>query len=411
MSQEYPFGISASVRPLAQTVSGASGEKCEPGASCEISVDIPALNALAVRSLASLFREEEKLFSRCGTLTTGGFFLEKTSRRRTVVAVLGLQRLAESGGLYAFDLAAIRDAVAADRSWVRGLGDLGLLTWFTAEVVPQRLPGLFHEFDFNKALEAYPEGRQARTRGLALFLAGLSHARLTGAPELPDLTDIAADTYHLLVDNQGESGIFGQAGCPGTLQRAFCRRFGTFDDQMAAIYALSTFARAFHIEEPLAPALSCANSLRALQGEMGEWWFLYDKQACRVVNRYPVFSWHQDGTAPVGLFALEYATGQSFLGPICKGLTWITGLNELGNDLRSQEQGFIWDSIRHTGRVADYWEAALSLLSVSRRSQDHLRVRYEVRPDHFGWLLYAFGSRGLPTTAAGARSLENKLAK
>ena len=61
-------------------------------------LDIPALNALALRSLASLFEEKEKLFSRCITLTKHGFHREGTSRRRTIIALLGLQRLAESGG-------------------------------------------------------------------------------------------------------------------------------------------------------------------------------------------------------------------------------------------------------------------------------------------------------------------------
>jgi len=28
--------------------------------------------------------------------------------------------------------------------------------------------------------------------------------------------------------------------------------------------------------------------------------------------------------------------------------------------------------------------------------KQHLRIHYEVRPDHFGWLLYAFGKMGLP---------------
>lgn len=364
-------------------------------------IDIPALNALAVQSLLSLFKAKENLFCRCVTITKDGFHQDKTSRRRTIIALLGLQRLSESGERQPFDLVSIQDVLLTDTSWVRGVGDLGLLTWFTAEFVPEKLHGLFNEFNFNKALETYPDGRQARTSGLAWYLAGISHARLAGVRAIPDLTDVAVGAYHLLVDNQGESGIFGQAAFPGLLQQAFWRRFGTFGDQIYAIYALSTFSRAFQVEEPLAPALSCANSIRGLQGERGEWWFLYDKRACRVANRYPVFSWHQDGTAPVGLLALGEATGQSFHESICKGLSWVTGANELGNDLRNLDRGLIWDSIWPRRRAANYWEAALSLLNISRTPrEDHLRIRYEARPDHFGWLLYAFGRLGLPKAVA-----------
>jgi len=395
-----------SVRPVVQAVAGLAGPRTAPTADSETSVDIPELNALALRSLVSLFEAKENLFYRSVTVAKNCFHHEETSRRSTIVALLGLQRLAESGESLPFDIAGIQDVLAADTNWVRGLGDLGLLTWFRAELVPDRLRALFNEFDFGKALEAYLDGRQAQTRGLALFLAGISHARLAGSRMIPDLTDVAVDAYHLLLENQGERGIFGQAALPGMLQRAFCRRFGTFSDQIYSIYALSTFARAFQVEEPLASALSCANSIRALQGEMGEWWFLYDKRTCRVANRYPVFSRHQDGTAPMGLLALKQATGQGFHKAIYKGLSWITGVNELGNDLRSLDRGLIWDSIRSNRRAPNYWEAALSLVNIPNRSPGgQLYIRYELRPDHFGWLLYAFGRLGLPHPVVSVKAM------
>ena len=372
---------------------------------CRSQLDIPALNALALRSLVSLFEEKEKLFSRRVILTGNGFHREGTSRKRTIIALLGLQRLAESGGAPPMDVASIREVVLGDTTWVRSAGDLGLLTWFTAVCAPERLGRLLHEVDFGKVLETYPDGRQARTKGLAWFLAGIAHARLASPGSLPDLTDVAVDTYHLLQDNQSDGGIFGHAAFPRFLRQTFCSRFGTFADQMYAIYALTTFARAFQIGEPLASALGCANAVRALQGEMGQWWFLYDKRACRVVNRYPVFSLHQDGTAPVGFLALEETTGQNFHDAIYKGLTWIAGANELGDDLRNLDRGLIWDSMGPRRWSANYWEAALSFMNISRGPQtEGLRIRYEARPDHFGWLLYAFGRLGLPkaTMTAGA---------
>jgi len=139
---------------------------------------------------------------------------------------------------------------------------------------------------------------------------------------------------------------------------------------------------------------------------MGQWWFLYDKRACRVANRYPVFSLHQDGIAPVGLLALEEATGQSFHGSIYKGLSWAAGVNEIGDDLRNLDRGLIWDSIEPRRRIANYWEAGLSFMNISREPQvESLRIRYEARPDHFGWLLYAFGRFGLPKAGIVARPL------
>jgi hypothetical protein len=355
-----------------------------------------------MRSLALLFQEKKRLFSRRVTVTEEGLCQEESSQRRTTIALLGLQRAAEFGVVPTFDVASICDTVLRDTSWVRSVGDLGLLTWFTAECFPGRLGILFKEFDFGKALDAYVDGRRACTMGLSWFLTGIARVRLAGNGAVPDLTDIAVDAFHLLQNNQGESGIFGHAQFSRFLSRAFWNRFGTFADQIYAIYALTTFARAFQIEEPLTSSLACANSVRTLQGEKGQWWSLYDKRAGRVVNRYPVLSLHQDGTAPLALFALEESTGQNFHEPICKGLSWVAGGNELGDDLRNPDRGLIWDSIGPRRQITNYWEGALSYMNGSHWvPRKWLRIRCEARPDHFGWLLYAFGRFGLPKGATG----------
>jgi len=368
--------------------------------------DIPALNSLAVDSLLCLFDEKESLFCRRARLTKNGFCREKVSGKLSAIAMLGLRRLAESGVTCRFDLSSIQDAIWKDRSWIKGIGDLGLLTWFTAACIPERLGAVFDDYDFSRAITAYSDGREARTASLAWFLAGISHAHLAGRSNTPDLTDIAVETYNLIQENQGDEGIFGHAAAlPGFFNHGICNRFGRFSDQVYAIYALSTFARAFQIEEPVEPALECANSICALQGEMGQWWFLYDKRTCRVASRYPVLSGQQDGIAPASLLALSEATGQNFRDPIYKGLSWITGTNELGSDLRNLEEAVIWDSIGPKRCTTKWWDRACNLLSISSGTRAaNLNIVYEARPDHFGWLLYAFGKFGLPKEAVSVRT-------
>jgi hypothetical protein len=396
LAQEFMSGIGTSPLSLVEAVSVQEPAGLQMD-GCGSRLAVHDLNALALRSLVSLFEDKENLFCRRVTLTKDGFYREATSWKRTIIALLGLQRLAESGATIPFDVALIRGAVLKDTSWVKSIGDLGLLTWLTAACAPARLGILLDEFDFGSALESYWDGRQARTTGLAWFLAGIAHARLVAPGTLQDLTDVAVDAYHLLQDNQSEGGIFGRAAFSRFFPQIFYNRFGSFADQMHAIYGLTTFARAFQIEEPLASALACANSVRALQGEMGQWWFLYDKRTCRIVNHYPILSLHQDGIAPVGFFALGETTGQSFDGAVHKGLSWIAGANELGDDLRNLDRGLIWDSIGPRTRMANYWEAAFSLMNISHGPRaESLQIRYEARPDHFGWLLYAFGGAGLP---------------
>jgi hypothetical protein len=360
-----------------------------------------ALTSVAARALLALFNGKEMLFSQRIRLSERGFRREGVSARRTVVALLGLHRLAESGEQQPFDLEAIQAAVFQDESWVKGVGDLGLLVRLAAECRPDRLARIASEFDFANALTAFPDGREARTTDLAFFLAGISHAQLACPGVLPDFTDVAVDTYHMLEANQGTGGIFAHAGQPGFLQQPYSNRFGTFADQAHAIYALATFARAFEIEEPLADALNCANAVRDLQGELGQWWFLYDKRTSQVVNRYPVRSMHQDGLAPMALLALEEATGQSFDQAIQRGLAWVEAANELGVDLRDREHGTIWDSIEPRSRIR---QAAMNLVrSADRPHRERFHIRCEARPDHLGWLLYAFSRFGIATGASGAR--------
>jgi hypothetical protein len=402
MAQPSPSRIGPTARPFVETASVQERIEVLPHTR-DSHADIPSLNALALRSLVSLFDEEEKLFARYAYLTKHGIQSEGPSRKRTIIALLGLHRLAESGEALPLDVSAIREVILADPSWVKSVGDLGLLIWFTAECAPERLGRLFHNFYFEKVLDTYEDARQACTGGLAWMLAGIAHARLACPGSLPDVTDIAVDTYHLLQDNQSEGGIFGHASSLGFPQQIFCNRMGTFADQMYAIYAFTAFAQAFQIEEPLGSALHCANAIRALQGELGQWWFLYDKRTSRVVNRYPLCSLHQNGIAPVALLSLAEATGQSFHESVYNGLSCVGKVNELGDDLRNVDCSLIWDSITPKSRISNFEEGVLSFLNISPRpGAENLKILHASRPDHFGWMLYAFGSFGLPKKANAA---------
>jgi hypothetical protein len=345
---------------------------------------------MAATALVALFDKTEMLFSRRIALREGGFRREPVSPSRTVIALSGLRCLAESGTRQPLDLSSIENAVFRDIGWIDGIGDLGILVQFAAKHSPDRLALLAGHFDLATAPECFPDAREARTSALASFLAGISHVKLYRPDLLPDLTDAAVDTYHLLEGNQGPGGIFGHVGLPGLFQQPFSNRLGTIADQLHSIYALATFARAFEIEEPLADALNCANAIRALQGDKGQWWSLYDKRSSKVVNRYPVCSIYQNGMAPMALQALAEATGQNFDDAICSGLSWVAGANELGIDLRDPQRGIIWDAIAPRSRVTNFCEHALNLIhSRSKSHETSLRVLFEARPDHFGWLLSA----------------------
>lgn len=362
---------------------------------------IPELNASAVRSLVSLFDEQQCLFGRRIEVPEHGPRGKEISARDSLIALLGLQRLAESGARVDLDINAVQNVIFKDAGWVETAGDLGLLSWVAALCCSERLPQLFSDFDFDKVLNTYRDARIRSTRGLAWLLSGIAHARAARPRTGIDLTDVAVEAYHLLLDNQSEYGLFSHSGSTRPISDIVSKRFGTFEDQMYTIYALTAFARAFETDEPLDSALMCANRVCDLQGNGGQWWFLYDTRRGCVASRYPVRSAHQDGIGPAALLALEDVTGQSFRAAVWHGLSWLSD-NELGIDFRGFDQISRSDAVDRRA-LSRHWETVRSYLRIPQNgTPEDLRIRCQVCTDHFGWLLYAFGNFGLPRMGMSA---------
>lgn len=376
---------------LAQTIC------CPEFAADAPRVSVPAiaeLSSLAVQSLHGLYEERERLFCRRMVRTNCGLRREPPSHRATVIALLGLERLRHSGTSPVLDVQGVRDAILADTGWVNSAADVGLLIWLTALSVPEQLSSTLRDFELDQVLHRYADALRGQTLSLAWFLSGVAHARLARVRTVPDLADVAIAAYRMLARNRGESGLFARAALSWPMGRIL-DRFGTFADQMHAVYALTVFAQAFEIDEPLELALHCANAIRALQGRLGQWWYLYDSRQGTVAKRYPVCSVHQDGAAPMALSALEKMANCSFHIPISRGLSWIASGNELRVDMRSRDQLAIWDRIDLRNRGIKFRQSLLRLFNGSREPRrNDLRVLYEVSAEHLGWLLYAFGNVG-----------------
>ena len=79
--------------------------------------------------------------------------------------------------------------------------------------------------------------------------------------------------------------------------------------------------------------------------------WLYDAERGTVVERYEVYSVHQDAMAPMAFIELWEASGDTrYLDAVARGLRWIHGRNELGADMVDRENGLVLRSIRRTPR-------------------------------------------------------------
>ncbi len=363
--------------------------------------DLRDLLSLASRGLVPMFDAQSQRFCHRLLRTSQGIVSEDISPRYTIMTLLGLRELELAGMRSPFDIRSIYACFVRETSWIEGIGDLGLLIWLTADFEPDCLESVLGRFEYDAALDKYPDARTVRTMELAWFLAGLAHAAETSPKLLTALMDVSVETYHRIEGNQGEYGFFGHMGTKNSLAGRLRGAIGSFADQVYPIYAISKFAKVFQVEDPLGRALECASAICGAQGDLGQWWWLYDSVSGRTSSRYPVYAVHQHGMAPMALFAVEEATGQSFRNSISKGLNWIYGANELGVDMRDAESNLIWRCIQPKKTQSKYWEMATSLVRAPQEdfSADSLKVLYEQRPYEYGWLLFAFAKHSLHQAA------------
>lgn len=363
-------------------------------ASAEL--DIRELNSLAVRGLVSMFDAEKQLFCHRLVRKEQGFVREGISSRYTIMTLLGLHELDRAGAPPLFNTQGIFENFSRDTRWIQGAGDLGLMIWLMATISPDQLGSFLSGANLDAAFDQHLDARQGRTMELSWFLAGLAHGAATSPKIATKLADLARKTYGRLKESQGDCGLFGHLARSRSLNGVLRGRIGSFADQIYPIYAMSKFATAFSIEEPLDSALRCASAICTAQGPLGQWWWLYDSPTGRISSRYPVYSVHQHGMAPMGFFALEEASGQSFTEAIYKGLRWIYGANELGADMRDSAHNLIWRCLRPENSRTKYRDMALSLIRPPKEDAPvgPLAILHEDRPYELGWLLYAFAKFG-----------------
>jgi hypothetical protein len=352
------------------------------------------LTALAVKGLVLMFDPEKQLFCFKLKKTATGAVREGLSRRYTMITLMGLHRLEESGANSPVKVMPVFEGLLTNIDWVDNIGDLGLLLWLCALVAPQRLEEVAERLDIKSALSRYRDARHGSSMELAWFLSGLSHGSLASPEKLSDLRDLAVETYRLLRKNQGEQGIFGHVAKSENLADIFRKGIGCFADQVYPIYAMTKFWQAFQYEKAAEKALDCALAICEAQGSLGQWWWHYDSSDGRVVGRYPVYSVHQHGMAPMVLFTLGEAIQSDFSPWIYKGLQWISD-NELDFNMEDASANVVWRCI--SGSTARrYWKATIAKLTrrEDRQSRDGIRVLFECRPYELGWLLYAFAGKG-----------------
>jgi hypothetical protein len=348
---------------------------------------VSQLMDVAIRGLEPMFDPEKRLFCYRLRQTSQGLVREGISRRYTIMTLLGLLRAQSAAFQSALNIPDTLDCLLSDTAWLDNIGDLGLLLWLCALSSEEHLTRFYAMFDLERVFERYPDVRGRFTMELSWFLAGLAHAGGTGLRQPPALARLADETYRLLRANQGAHGIFGHMDKWSSLAGLVRGRVGSFADQVYPIYAMAHFAQIYGQKEAWQNAFECASAICRLQGPLGQWWWHYDSVTGRVVGQYPVYSVHQHAMAPMALFALQDTGNADFGEQIYKGLGWISGANELQQDLENAAAGIVWRCILPSKSTS--YSARIRTLFGKPQNLGAMQILFECRPYELGWLLYA----------------------
>ena len=291
------------------------------------------------------------------------------------------------------------ESVVAHSCDTRRFGDLGLILWADAALGSPCVDGLLPLVQRGTSADRMAV---TPTSELAWLLTGLALASRNSRSADPT-GELAAAYYEALAGNYDQNSQLFRHTRARTRQTDLRARIGNFADQVYAIFALTVYYELTDSLPALQSALECARRICALQGQQGQWWWHYDTHYGTVASRYPVFSVHQDGMAPMALRRVMAVSAEDFTGPIERGLDWLFTANELHASMVCRERKVIWRDIERRPPVCyvRYLTLGLARLGLPRLAQAMDRpvlcsVNREMRPYELGWLVYAFADQGTP---------------
>lgn len=351
----------------------------------------PAIQALIAFALDSLpaMRRPDGVF--CFERRAGEPAPLGRSLRYTLMVELGLERARRHGYDVPADPAELDAIVWREiESEEIQSGDIGLLLWTDA----RRRGGRGAELVQRLSLSLAAGGGLASRVGMELgwIVTGLAE-QVAAGPESGAEPLLRRALDQLLIDNRAPSALFRHSGA------GWRRRFPNFATQIYSVLALAVVARHELDARALSAARAAADRLLELQLADGGWPWLFDAERGTVVERYEIYSVHQDAMAPMGLLELAAAAeDERYVRAAAHGLRWIHGHNELGSDMIDREHGLVTRSIRRRrgparAALAARTAASRAGLPTPGRTAWLTELNRTDRPYHFGWVLEAWCGR------------------
>ena len=191
---------------------------------------------------------------------------------------------------------------------------------------------------FQNLLNNAPQMKRLGPKALAWSII----ACLTGGTDdykhALDLAKLAAQRYIHPVTGLVRQDPFG-----------FKRSWAPFGAQSYMAFAFLHLARKTGNDWARDIGLRTVRKLVQLQGEDGQWGWMYHVPTGKVADYYPVFSVHQYAYAPFFLLEAIDQGYEEFREPLVKGFRWILGQNEMGQSMVEPARQIVWRRVIRKG--------------------------------------------------------------
>jgi hypothetical protein len=309
---------------------------------------------VALRGLQRMLVEDGRWFSFRAFAGKGPDELrnEGISERYSVMSLLGLDAQRALGRSDDIETGPVVESLAAWAPRAPSLGDSGLVLWNHIQRGDGRAEALARAIvDRRAELDRREFGFASMDMGCLVL--GLSEALRAGC-EVKGQRELAESVAGRLMQQQDAATrlfSFGRRTRRKNLIRLRSdTNLGSFASQVYPTMGLSAHARATGDERSAAGAAGCAQRICALQGEAGQWWWVYHVKAGREAVRYPVYTVHQDAMGPMMLTAAALGVGDDprYHTAIEKSLGWFDQRPELPHaEFVDHERGAVWRAAQH----------------------------------------------------------------
>jgi hypothetical protein len=349
------------------------------------------LRSIAIDSLGRMYCPSEYLFAFRLKKTDSGEVLEGHSSRYTAIALIGLvgeDRHVVSDILAKHNPLDICGRLIAGCEKSQELGEVALTAW-AARVLRHK--------DTHKAVTILKSMKPETGIYPTVELSWALTALVVNGAEPAEMTLVGKIADILINSFRIQSALFPHSsfctGLPVLRDHINC-----FADFVYPVMALSYYYKVTADKRAAEIACRSAEEMCKLQGQDGQWWWHYDVRTGQVVERYPVYSVHQDAMAPMALFALADACGVDYSHAIKKGLDWLTNPPEIAGSLIDTQRKIIWRKVarREPAKLVRKLQAVASSLHPAMRVPagdlmfPPVAIDYETRPYEMGWLLHTW---------------------